>query len=427
MADTVPALHLSTAPHRLALAGSVGRLRADRRSGGPATALRLRELPRPARPTGWVRVAPDLAGICASDRATLTLAIGRPILAFSGLPRAGIVLGHEVVGTVLAADRDADVRPGDRVVPEPLLACHHKGLPRCRRCVTGDSHRCAHQSDAGTAEPGFGFGFHARFGGGWSTELVVPGDRVHRVPEHLDDATAVLVEPTAVAVHAVLRDAPAAGERALVIAPGTIGLSLVHALRVLTPDVEVLVASLSTATDALARRAGAAALVHGGRQRLLAEVAAHVGSSVRGGRLSGPVLDDGVDVVYDCVGSVQTIDDALRALRPGGRLVLLATAARRTIDLSLAWHRELTIRGSGYYAQEDVRSGAAVPAGRRRAVTIAMEVLAEVRPSHLVTHRFRLDQARDALAVSAAGPAVGAVKVAFEPQRQRTGAPASVG
>jgi len=417
VAETVPALHLSSAPYRLALAGTVGRLRADRRSGGPATALRLRELPRPPRPSGWVRIAPDLAGICASDRATLRLAIGRPVLAFSGLPRAGIVPGHEVVGTVLAADRGAGVQAGDRVVPEPLLACTHKGLPGCARCTAGDSHRCAHQPDAGTAEPGFGFGFHAHFGGGWSTELVVPGDRVHRVADHLDDATAVLVEPTAVAVHAVLRDAPAPGERALVIGPGTIGLSLVHALRVLTPDVEILVAGLNDATDALARRAGAAALVHGARERLLAEVATHLGSRMRGGRLSGPVLDDGVDVVYDCVGSAQTIDDGLRVLRPGGRLVLLATAARRTIDLSLAWHRELTIRGSGYYAVEQVLAGAGIPAGRRRAVAIAMEVLAEVRPGHLVTHRFRLDQARDALAVSAAGPAAGAVKVVFEPQR----------
>jgi threonine dehydrogenase-like Zn-dependent dehydrogenase len=402
------------------MAATLGRRRADRRSGGPATALRLRELPRPVRPPGWVRVAPDLAGICASDRAALSLAVGRPILAFSGLPRAGIVLGHEVVGTVIAADRDTGLLPGERVVPEPLLACQHKGFASCASCAAGDSHRCAHQADAGSAEPGLGFGFHARFGGGWSTELVVPADRVHRVPDHLDDRLAVLTEPTAVAVHAVARDAPRTGERALVIGPGAIGLSVVHALRVLAPEVEVLVASLSPATDALARRAGASDLVHGSHERLLTALASRVGSRMRGGRLSGPVLEDGVDVIYDCVGSAQTLDDALRALRPGGRLVLLATAARRTIDFSLAWHRELTIRGSGYYAEEQVPVGAGIPPGRRRAVAIAMEVLAEIRPDHLVTHRFRLDEAREALALSAAGPAAGALKVTFAPQRSVT-------
>jgi threonine dehydrogenase-like Zn-dependent dehydrogenase len=415
--ETVPALHLSLALHHLAVSSTVGRLRADRRFGGPATTLRLRELPRPPRPRGWVRVAPDLAGICASDRAALQVTAGRPLEAFFGRPRAGMVLGHEVVGTVLAADRDAGVQPGDRVVPEPLLACHHKGFPRCARCLAGDTHRCARQPDAGSAERGLGFGFHARFGGGWSTELVVPADRVHRVPDHLDDTLAVLTEPTAVAVHAVLRDAPRADERILVIGPGTIGLSVVHALGVLAPDVEVVVASLSDATDAVARRSGASALVHGTREGLLSGLASQVGSRLRGGRLSGPVLDDGFDVVYDCVGSAQTLDDALRALRPGGRLVLLGAAARRTVDLTLVWHRELTLRGSGYYADEDVPDDAGVPAGRRRAFAVAMEVLAERQPRHLVTHRFRLDQARDALAVSAAGPAVGAVKVAFEPQR----------
>jgi threonine dehydrogenase-like Zn-dependent dehydrogenase len=415
--ESVPALHLSFAAHRLAVAGTLGRLRADRRFGGPASALRLRELPAPERPPGWVRVAPDLAGICASDRSLLRATSGRPLAAFYGLPRAGMILGHEVVGTVLDADADARVRPGDRVVPEPLLACHHKGLPGCAACGAGETHRCHHQPDGGSAQPGLGFGFHARFGGGWSTELVVPGDRVRRVPDHLDDACAVLTEPTAVAVHAVLRDAPRRGERALVIGPGTIGLSVVHALKVLTSDVEVVVAGLGAATDAWARRAGADALVHGARAALIADVAAHTGTRLRGGRLSGPVLDDGLDVVYDCVGSAQTIDDALRVLRPGGRLVLLATAARRTIDLSLAWHRELTIRGSGYYAQEDVPDGVGVPPGRRRAAHIATEVLAEVRPGHLVTHRFRLDQARDALALATSGPAAGAVKVVFEPQR----------
>jgi threonine dehydrogenase-like Zn-dependent dehydrogenase len=415
-ARTVPALHLSSAPHRLLTTATVGRVREAQRQGGVGSALQLREVPAPSRPPGWVRVAPTLAGICASDRKTLQLGMGRALIAFYGLPREGIVLGHEVVGTVVEADRDAPVAVGDRVVPEPFLSCTHKGLAACDRCADGHSHRCAHQPEGGGADrPGLGFGFHARYGGGWSTELVVPADRVHPVPSAIDDRAAVLAEPTAVAVHAVLRDAPRGGERALVIGPGTIGLSLVHALRLLAPEVAVTVVGLDPASDANARRAGAHHVVHGSRRALLEALASHLDSPVRRAPLAGIVLEDGVDVVYDAVGSPQTIDDGLRALRPGGRLVLLGMAGAQPMDWTIAFHRELAVRGSAYYAEEQVPAGARVPGGRRRAMVIALELLEELQPGHLVTHVFELPEVTDALHTAAAGPRAGAVKVAFAP------------
>jgi threonine dehydrogenase-like Zn-dependent dehydrogenase len=413
---TVPALHLSSAPHRLLTTATIGRLREAQRQGGIGSALKLREVPAPHRPPGWVRIAPTLAGICASDRKTLQLGMGRALIAFYGLPREGIVLGHEIVGTVVEADRDAPVAVGDRVVPEPLLSCTHKGLAACDRCDAGDTHRCAHQPEAGAADrSGLGFGFHGRYGGGWSTELVVPADRAHRVPRAVDDRAAVLTEPTAVAVHAVLRDAPHDGERALVIGPGTIGLSLVHALRLLAPEIEVTVVGLDPGSDDNARRAGAHRIVHGSRRTLLETLAHHLDSPLRKAPLAGVVLEDGVDVVYDAVGSQQTIDDGLRALRPGGRLVLLGMAGLQPMDWTLAFHRELTIRGSAYYAEEEVPAGARVPAGRRRAMTVALELLEELHPGHLVTHVFELPEVADALHTAAAGPRAGAVKVAFAP------------
>jgi threonine dehydrogenase-like Zn-dependent dehydrogenase len=417
MSATMQALHFGLSPHRVALALTAGRYRDEVRHGGFGSPLRLRELPRPTRPRGWVRVEPTLSGICASDRKMLQVtALGRPLIAFYGLDRKGIVPGHEVVGRVTECDPDSGFREGDRVVPEPTLTCDHKGFERCVRCDAGDDHRCARMADAGSAAPGLGFGFHARFGGGWGQELVVPADRLHRVPDGVDDRSAVLGEPVAVAAHAVLRDAPRAGERALVIGPGAIGLGVTMALTTLTPDVEVTVAALGDFADDLATQAGATRLLHGTRRALVEAAADELGSLVRGNRLTGPVIEDGYDVAYDCVGSPQTIDDALRLLRPGGRLVLLATSGEQSVDWSLVWHRELTVRGSGYYGVEDVPDGAQVPAGRRRALGIALEVLAETRPGHLVTHVFRLDEPVAALATASAGPAAGALKVAFAPQ-----------
>jgi threonine dehydrogenase-like Zn-dependent dehydrogenase len=414
---TIPALEFSLSPYRVALALTAGRLRPELLHGAPGSPLRHTEIPRPERPAGWVRIAPTLAGICASDRKMLTVTdLGRPLLAFYGLPRHGIVPGHEVVGTVVEADADAGVHEGDRVVAEPTLSCVHKGFVPCRRCTAGDDHRCIHQADPGsTGGPGFGFGFNARYGGGWAGELVAPADRVHRVPDGLDDRAAVLAEPTAVAVHAVLRSLPRPGDRVAVTGPGAIGLSVVHALSVLAPRAETTVIGLGGFADGLARAAGAAHLLHGGERQLVEAAGQQLGSTVRGGVLAGPILEDGFDTVFDTVGSRQTMDDAVRMLRPGGTLVLLGTTAEQPLDWTLVWHRELTVRGSGYYGTEDVPADAEIASGRRRAFEVALEILSERRPSELVTHVFPLDEPVPALQTSARGPGAAAVKVAFSP------------
>lgn len=414
MARTIPALKLSLSPHRIAAALTAGRVRDEQRYGGTLSPLRLVELPRPERRPGWVRIAPTLAGICGSDRKLLAVTgMELSLTALYGLPRRGIVPGHEIVGTVLEADADAPVQPGDRVVAEPTLACHHKGFSPCPRCRRGDDHLCAHLPDGGDLAPGSGFGFDARYGGGWATELVAPADRVHAVPDDLDDRSAVLAEPTAIAVHAVLRDPPPPGSHVVVIGPGTIGLSVVLALRNLVADLRITVAGVSAAADELARRAGADDVVHGTRRALVEAVAAATGGAVRGNRISGPLIEDGVDVVFDCVGSEQTLDDAVRCLRPRGTLVLVGTAGKQPMDWSFVWHRELTIRGTINYGLETPDADATSTAGR--AFDVALDLLREHRPGHLVTHVFPLGESIAALRTAAAGPAAGAVKVAFAP------------
>lgn len=413
---TIPALHLSLAPHRAAYALTVGRYRDDVLHGGAGSPLRLRELPAPDRPPGWVRIAPRLAGICASDRKMLSLTgMGRTLLGLYGLNPRGVVLGHEVVGTVVEADADAGLAPGDRVVAEPTLACAHKGLPRCARCASGRDHQCAHFADAGDLATGPGFGFDARYGGGWAGELVAPADRVHRVPDALTDQDAVLAEPMAIAAHAVLQAPPAPGRRVLVIGPGTIGLSVIHSLRVLTSDLHITAAGVDPHSDVWASDAGADALLHGRGHRLVIAAGGQLGTTVRGGRVSGPILEDGFDVVYDAVASSETIDASLRMLRPGGMLMLLGTATDQTMDWSLVWHRELVVRGSVYYAVETVPAGGRLPDGRRRGMRVALEILEEVRPGAMVTHVFPLEEAVAALGTAARGPGAQAVKVAFAP------------
>lgn len=411
------ALEFRFTPHRVAAALTVGRYRRDVQRGGRWSPLQLREIPRPVRRPGWIRVAPQLAGICASDQKILTVTgMGTTLMALYGIPHR-VVPGHEVVGRVLEADADSDLHEGDRVVVEPTLACADKGYAPCQRCQRGDDHQCARLTEAGTVGQGHGFGLpnHANLGGGWAQELVAPARRAFVVPDAIDDRSAVLAEPLSVAVHAVARNLPAPGSRTLVIGPGAIGLCTVYALAYLAPETEIAVAGLGSFADDLARRAGASHLIHGTRTELVEQAAGVLGTSTLGNAISGPVLEDGFDAVFDAVGSEQTLDDATRMARPGGRIVLLGTAAQQSVDWSLVWHRELAIRGTVYYGDEDVPDGAKVPVGRRRAVQVALDILADAAPSHLVTHVFPLDEPVAALDTAAAGPRAGAVRVAFQP------------
>ena len=155
------------------------------------------ELPGP----GWVRIRPRLAGICGSDLATIDGQSSRyfePIVSFPFVP------GHEVV---------ADTADDRRVVLEPVLGCVARGIdPPCPACARGDLGNCERLA-FGHLEPGLQSGFCADTGGGWSTFMVAHESQLHAVPDDFDDDAAVIVEPTACAVHAALRAGVARGRR----------------------------------------------------------------------------------------------------------------------------------------------------------------------------------------------------------------------
>ena len=372
--------------------------------------LRLRDLPelRPDRP-GWVKVRPMMAGVCGSDLKVLSITGMSPVLtAYSPSRRA--VLGHEVVGVVEATGRGVTrVREGDAVLVEPTLRCAHKGLPDCERCRAGEGHLCARLDLAGDVCVGQGIGFSDRLGGGWAEGLLahesmlVPADGIAR-------ERAVLAEPAAVGLHAALRW-ERAGDRVVVIGPGTVGLLVTAALRMLHPDLDVTVVCAGEFGAAQAVRAGATRTVQQPSAKVLSEVATAVGARLlkpRLGRL--PVLDTGVDAVFDCVGHADTIDLGLRLLRARGTFVMVATAAKEDVDWSLLWWRELTVRGSVVYGEEPGLGG-------RRTFEQVADWLRDpaYRVDGMVTHRFPLADYPDALRTARQGPAAGAVKVVLEP------------
>lgn len=379
-------------------------------TGGWMPWLALSQYPIPALPgPDWVRVRPLLAGICGSDTALLT---GRasPILSpFASFPA---ILGHEVVGVVEEAGSAVELKTGERVVVDPIISCFVRGLDPCPACRDGLPALCRHAAD-GLLAPGMLIGYCRDLPGAWSEAMLAHTSQLHRVPESMSDETAVLVEPLACSLHAVLSARPGPREKVLVVGGGTIGLGVLVALRMMDPGVDVTAVVRHPLQASLAERLGASRVVldHGGDGLQRAAI------EVTGARMHRPIVGDqvltgGFDLVFDGVGSRASVDASMRVVAPRGRLVLLGTAGElEHLDLTLAWARELRIIGSYVYGRE-----ASLP-GAPHTFDFLLERLVEPGApgvADLVTHRFGLDQWRRALAVATGRAQHASVKVVFD-------------
>jgi len=387
----------------------------------PAVEYRDIKTPHP-QARGWVLVRPALAGICGQDLA-LIKGEKTPSVLTAYSRRAPVIPGHEVIGIVESAAHTRWVREGHRVLVEPTLRCAHKGLPDCPRCRVGETHLCENADRAGALCSGRALGSSQDTGGGWSEGFLVHEDML--VPaDGIPDQRGVLAEPAATALHAALRW-HRSGDSAIVIGAGTLSRLIVATLRRLHPDLDItLVHEVqrgarvkrrllpavvpSPAETPPAKVAGAARVWRGTPEELLLRTAELVGARLmRPAGDAPPVLDRGVDVVFDCRGSGQSLDLAIRLLRAGGTLVLAGQSGRHHVEWPLVWSRELTVCGSAAYGRE--------PSGHRTYAVIREWLTDPFFPiDNMVTHRFPLEEFDTALQTAAAGTSVGAVKVVFE-------------
>lgn len=340
---------------------------------------------------GWQRVRPRLAGICGSDLATIDARTSRyfePIVSFPFTP------GHEVVG---------DLDDGTRVVVEPVLGCVSRNVvPVCRACASGNLGRCE-QIAYGSIAPGLQSGFCCETGGGWSTHMVAHSSQVHRVPDSMSDEAAVMVEPTACAVHAALSPGELQGSVVAIIGAGTLGLTTCAALAQYNRPEQLIVAAKHPEQRQLARSLGATSVVEPSALRRAVRSAT---KSMALGDGDVERLTGGADVVFDCVGSSTSITDALTMVRPGGRIVLVGMAGPTKLDLTPLWHREIALVGAYAYGVENLLG--------RRTFDLAFELVASLRLERLVTAHYPLARYEDAIAHAANAGVRGAVKIVFD-------------
>ncbi len=387
-------------------------------SGRGATVgpLRLVDVDPPDRPAGegWTRLVPTLSGICGSDLATVD---GRSSRYFEDLVSFPFVPGHEVVGVLDADATDRSGAPlaaGTRVVIEPVLGCAPRAIePPCPACATGHTGACPHLTD-GRLAPGLQTGYCTDTGGGWSAAgLWAHASQLHAVPDGLSDEAAVMVEPTACAVHAVRTAGIAPGDVVAVVGAGTIGLTVVAALgRVLAPagPGAVIVGARYPHQRDLAERLGATAAVEPG------QLPRTVRRATRSLAVAGSVTG-GADVVIDCAGTSESLAASLALARTGGRVALVGMPGRVQVDLAPLWHRELTLAGAYAYGHEAPLAGD--PPDGRRTFDLALDLVASAGLGELVSATYPLERYEEALAHAGAAGRRGAVKIAFEPRYRK--------
>lgn len=273
------------------------------------------DVPPPAAGPGEVLVAVKACGICGSDVHGMDGSTGRR--------RPPIIMGHEAAGVVQSAGNGvAGWSPGTPVTFDSTIYCGE-----CDYCRLGQINLCDRRRVLGVSCEDY------RQHGAFAELVSVPQRILYRLPERLPFEHAALVEPFAIALHAVRRSPPALNDTVVVVGAGMIGLALVQALR-RTGCGRLISVDVARDRLALAARLGATDTVDSAVQDPVSAIL----------RLT---QQRGADVSFEAVGVNPTVDLAIRCVRKGGAATLVGNVSPRIeFPLQAAVTREISIYGS---------------------------------------------------------------------------------
>lgn len=302
-----------------------------------------------------VRVRSVTVGVCGSD--THALHGRHPLIPIPYHP------GHEATGVVTEVGSQVTSRAvGDRVTVEPTLPCWS-----CKQCRQGQENLCENLQF-------FGCGFRQ---GGMADEFVVRADRLHLLPDDMDDLTAALIEPLSTPVHAGRITGPLRDKAVVVMGCGTIGLLMLAVAR-FEGARRIVMTDPLLAKREIALRHGADAVVDSSQPDVVDEVRAALGESA--------------DVVFDCVAIQATISAAVQLATKGGTVAIVGVpAADVLIPTIVVQDNQIRIQGCATYVPQDY------------AAAIRMLQAGAVTAQDFVTAEFPLVRAREAFDASSSG------------------------
>jgi 2-desacetyl-2-hydroxyethyl bacteriochlorophyllide A dehydrogenase len=300
-------------------------------------------------------VRSTVSGVCGSDTHA---AHGRhPFITLPYHP------GHEVVGVVAAVGADVTaVAPGQRVTVEPTLPCW-----TCKMCTSGRSNLCENLQF-------FGCGWEQ---GGMAEFFTVAANRLHVIPDDLDDLAAALIEPLSTPVHAVRLAGDVAGKAVAVLGAGTIGLLVLAVLRAHGAR-RVVVTDVLASKRQRALGLGADAVVDAAAEDVVDQVRDALGESA--------------DVVFDCVAVEATVRQAVGMASKGGTVMVVGVPAREvTVPLPVIQDHQIRLNGSATYMPEDYEE------------SIQLLQRGDVKAADIITATYPMDAAAEAFDQSASG------------------------
>lgn len=277
----------------------------------------FREVEKPKVSSSDVLIKVKRIGICGSD-----------IKAYYGKHpyiKCPIVQGHEFSGIV--ADKGRQVKKldiNDKVTVRPQLVCG-----RCYLCKQGDYNICENLKVIGCQAEGAAQEY-----------LKVDSNLVVKLPKKMSFEEGAMVEPVAVAVHAVKKASRVKGLKALVLGAGTIGNLTAQVARAMGATA-VMITDLSISRLRIARECRVEYAVNVAKTELLSQVIKHFGPGK-------------ADVIFECVGEEATINQAINVARKGSEIIVVGVFDDKPrTDIGLVQDRELRLIGSLMYKAED--------------------------------------------------------------------------
>lgn len=322
--------------------------------------LRLEEINTPTIGENEVLLAVKAAGICGSDI---------PRVFHTGTYSYPLIPGHEFAGQVMAVGGAVDRKwQGKRVGVFPLIPCGE-----CLPCQKEQYEMCRHYSYLGS-----------RCDGGFAEYAAVPEKNLISLPEGVSFEEAAMLEPMAVAVHAMRKIAPTSEECIVICGMGTIGLFLLMFL-LEAGHKNIFVIGNKDFQKRMAQKLGLPAPAYCDSRTQDAEK-----------WLDEQTGGKGADVFFECVGRNETVEQAVRMTGPGGRIMLVGNpASDMTLPKAVYWkilRNQLTVFGtwnsSFTHSQEDDWHYVLERLGNGR-----------IAPKQMITHRYPLEELDQGLAV----------------------------
>lgn len=309
----------------------------------------VEDVPKPSIGSREVLVNIHVTAICGTDVAIYTGKTSVP------LP---LIMGHETTGEVVEIGSEVTkVRVGDSVVIDPTISCG-----TCYLCQMGKFHLCKEGGLMGRESQGS----YAEF-------AAVPESRVYPLPENIsfENGTTLVALFTVVAAQ---RKLPfLAGSSIAILGMGVTGLLHLQ-LAKLSEASPVIVTSRSPWKLDLARRFKADVIINAKDEDPIEGVK----RATRG---------RGADVVIECTGGAETIQQSLKMVRPGGLILQYGVAGKSVdgLDLYQLYYKELTILGSRAFTPRDME------------LTLQLTGAGSIDLEPFITHRFRLEKIREGL------------------------------